>query len=174
MRGWQRYLRREILDQHLVRVASVRLLLLEVRALVLELVVELLEHVNDTLRSGAPSEIGMPRKTQQINHLNLNVNSRLADTLFIEESRTSTQTNLPSKNGLQEKKTQADLRLELVRVGLRGRHGHRVLAELVTLRKERADHLLRVLRHELERVHLRRIPLRRKTRSNCAPHCHLS
>merc|ERR1719182_55768 len=93
-------LRREVLDQHLVRVASVRLLLLEVRALVLELVVELLKHVNDALR------------------------------------------------------------LELVRVGLRGRHGHRVLAELVTLRKERADHLLRVLRHELERVHLHELRLR--------------
>merc|ERR1719182_1376486 len=52
------------------------------------------------------------------------------------------------------------LRLELVRVGLRGRHGHRVLAELVTLGKERADHLLRVLRHELQRVHLHELRLR--------------
>merc|ERR1719236_172170 len=93
-------LRREVLDQHLVRVASVRLLLLEVRALVLELVVELLEHVNDALR------------------------------------------------------------LELVSVRLRGRDGHRVLAELVTLRKERADHLLRVLRDELQRVHLHELRLR--------------
>ena len=40
---------RENLDEHLVRVAGVRLLLLEVRALVLELVVELLKHVNDAL-----------------------------------------------------------------------------------------------------------------------------
>merc|ERR1719263_2372139 len=91
---------RKVLDQHLVRVARVRLLLLEVRALVLELVVELLKHVNDALR------------------------------------------------------------LELVSVRLRGRDGHRVLAELVTLRKERADHLLRVLRHELQRVHLHELRLR--------------
>merc|ERR1719182_467484 len=52
------------------------------------------------------------------------------------------------------------LRLELVRVRLRSRHGHRVLAELVTLRKERADHLLRVLRDELQRVHLHELRLR--------------
>merc|ERR1719324_812123 len=38
-------LRREVLHQHLVRVAGVALLLLEVRALILELVLELLEHV---------------------------------------------------------------------------------------------------------------------------------
>merc|ERR1719506_2917602 len=40
-------LRRQVLDQHLVRMASVALLLLEIRALILELVLELLEHVDD-------------------------------------------------------------------------------------------------------------------------------
>merc|ERR1719506_3651968 len=87
-------LRRQVLDQHLVRVASVALLLLKVRALILELVLQLLEHVNDARG------------------------------------------------------------LELVGVRLRGRNIHRVLAELITLRQERADHLLRVLRDEIELVHL--------------------
>merc|ERR1719313_3168118 len=43
-------LRSQVLNQHLVRMASVALLLLEVRALVLELVLQLLEHVNDAPR----------------------------------------------------------------------------------------------------------------------------
>merc|ERR550514_2227642 len=90
-------LRRQVLDQHLVRVASVALLLLEIRALILELVLQLLEHVNDARG------------------------------------------------------------LELVRVGLRGRNGERVLFHLVALRQERADHLLRVLRDELELVHLKEL-----------------
>merc|ERR1719426_358045 len=90
-------LRRKVLDQHLVGVASVALLLLKVRALILELVLQLLKHVNDARG------------------------------------------------------------LELVGVRLRGRNGHRVLAELITLRQERADHLLRVLRNELELVHLKKL-----------------
>merc|ERR1719313_638549 len=87
-------LRRQVLHQHLVRVAGVALLLLEVRALILELVLELLEHVHNARR------------------------------------------------------------LELVRVGLRSRDGHRVFAELVTLRQERADGLLRALRNHRERLDL--------------------
>merc|ERR1719395_69007 len=90
-------LRRQVLDEHLVRVASVALLLLKVRALILELVLQLLEHVNDARG------------------------------------------------------------LELVGVRLRGRNGHRVLAELITLRQERADHLLRVLRDEIELVYLKEL-----------------
>merc|ERR1719327_973382 len=86
-------LRSQVLNQHLVRMASVALLLLEVRALVLELVLQLLEHVNDARR------------------------------------------------------------LELVGVRLRGRNGHRVLAELIPLRQESADHLLRVLRDQVELAH---------------------
>merc|ERR1719364_129351 len=90
-------LRRQVLDQHLVRMASVALLLLEIRALILELVLELLEHVNNARG------------------------------------------------------------LELVGVRLRGRNVERVLAELITLRQERADDLLRVLRNELELVHLEKL-----------------
>merc|ERR1719506_76732 len=90
-------LRRQVLNQHLVGVAGVAFLLLEIRALVLELVLELLEHVND------------PR------------------------------------------------RLEFVRVRLRSRDVQRVLAKLVTLRQERADHLLRVLRNQLELVYLKQL-----------------
>merc|ERR1719395_331372 len=87
-------LRREVLDQHLVRMASVALLLLKVRALILELVLQLLQHVHDARG------------------------------------------------------------LELVGIRLRGRNVERVLAELIALRQERADDLLRVLRNELELVHL--------------------
>merc|ERR1719261_1240386 len=87
-------LRREVLHQHLVRVAGVAFLLLEVRTLVLELVLELLEHVDDARG------------------------------------------------------------LELVRVRLRRRHSHRVLAKLVPLRQERGDGLLRVLRNRLQHLDL--------------------
>merc|ERR1719380_512232 len=90
-------LRRQILNQHLVRVARVALLLLEVRALVLELVLQLLEHVNDARG------------------------------------------------------------LELIRVRLRGGNGHRVLAELIPLRQESADHLLRVLRDQVELADLQEL-----------------
>merc|ERR1719454_2638512 len=90
-------LRRQVLHQHLVGVASVGFLLLEVRALILELVLELLEHLNDPPR------------------------------------------------------------LEFVRVRLGSRHGHQILAKLVTLRQERADRLLRVLRNHLERLDLNQL-----------------
>merc|ERR1719313_2221358 len=87
-------LRRQVLDQHLVRMASVALLLLEIRALILELVLELLEHVDDARG------------------------------------------------------------LELVSVRLRGGHRKGVLLHLVALRQERTDHLLGMLRDEVELVHL--------------------
>merc|ERR1719364_679549 len=93
-------LRRQILHQHLVRVAGVALLLLEVRALILELVLELLEHVDDAVR------------------------------------------------------------LELIRVRLRSRDAQRVLAKLITLRQERGDHLLRVLRNQVELGDLNQFSLR--------------
>merc|ERR1719364_327028 len=90
-------LRRQVLHQHLVRVAGVALLLLEVRALILELVLQLLKHINDTRG------------------------------------------------------------LELVGVRLRGGNSHRVLAELIPLRQESADHLLRVLRDQVELAHLQEL-----------------